>query len=61
MSNSSRTGLEDYAVAKFILMTTENTLSVAKSKMSKSKYNVVTQMIFVTNTEPILCVCMKCS
>jgi leucyl-tRNA synthetase len=24
--------------------------------MSKSKYNVVTQMLFVTNTEQILCV-----
>jgi hypothetical protein len=26
-------------------------------KMSKSKYNVVTQMLFVTNTEQIPCVC----
>jgi leucyl-tRNA synthetase len=47
---------EDYKDAEFIC-DDNGKYKVYIEKMSKSKYNVVTQMIFVMNTEQTLCVC----
>jgi leucyl-tRNA synthetase len=52
--------MEDYKDAEFICDDNGKYIVGREiEKMSKSKYNVVTQMIFVMNTEQTLCVCTK--
>jgi leucyl-tRNA synthetase len=49
---------EDYKDADLFVMKRKIHCGSRNRKMSKSKYNVVTQMIFVMNMEQIPCVCV---